>query len=514
MGLLMGKNKWDYVKGNNSLLDNSGEELRIHSTLQDHSNNLSGNPYPKFNVFFDKISIPIFIWHSYKNSYVLVYKNDHADNFQNGLVKNYLGKLLSYDDSTNYDIIIDFNDCLSNQRTIKREIKIQDHTADRLFKLLVEYKPLQKEFLLMQVLDSRPEFIFDQTNTLYSVIDNLPASVIITNRDAEILYTNNKFTEITGYSSEEVFKKNPRILKSGRKKPEQYSELWKTILSGNEWKGEFLNKKKNGELYWEFAVISPVKNAFNEITNFIAVKEEITEKKKSEEELRKSEKLAAIGKMTTYITHEIRSPLTSIKLNIDILSQKMRMNNNQSASFDIIKKEIKRLDNLLKDILQFSREKDLILVNVDIHNLIQKVITLIQPLLKKNNIKLFNNTGSHIIQGEPSRLQSLFLHLIENSIEAIKENGKIEIYSVIYQKCNEINIYIKDNGTGIKNPELVFDPFYTTKTAGTGLGLPIVRKIIEKHNGTIELFTSKKGETIFKIRFPAQKKINGKNISN
>ena len=121
---------------------------------------------------------------------------------------------------------------------------------------------------------------------LSSAVEQSPATVVITDIDGKIEYANPKFAELTGYSIEEAIGKNPRILKTSKTPPEVYEELWKTITSGNEWRGEFCNKKKNGELFWEYAFISPVKDNEGVITNFIAIKEDITERKNADNRLK------------------------------------------------------------------------------------------------------------------------------------------------------------------------------------------------------------------------------------
>jgi|SRR3989304_221499 len=116
-------------------------------------------------------------------------------------------------------------------------------------------------------------------------VEQNPASVVLTNRDGNIEYVNTKFENITGYKSDEVIGKNPRFLKSGNTSPEVYKALWETITNGKEWKGEFLNKKKNGELYWERVSIAPILNNEGEITHFLAIKEDITEFKFIQEKI-------------------------------------------------------------------------------------------------------------------------------------------------------------------------------------------------------------------------------------
>jgi PAS domain S-box-containing protein len=141
---------------------------------------------------------------------------------------------------------------------------------------------------LMKLIEERKRFE-DKILKLSKAVEQNPASIVITDIEGNIEYVNPKFCDLTGYTKEEAIGKNPRILKSDT--PEEfYKELWDTILAGNEWKGEFHNKKKNGELYWEVASISAVKNPSGEIVNFLAIKEDITERKQVTEALKESAK--------------------------------------------------------------------------------------------------------------------------------------------------------------------------------------------------------------------------------
>ncbi|MGQ9851050.1 MAG: PAS domain-containing sensor histidine kinase, partial [Aggregatilineaceae bacterium] len=128
----------------------------------------------------------------------------------------------------------------------------------------------------------------EQLRKLSGAVEQSPSVVIITDTNGTIEYVNPRFTAVTGYSAEEVIGQRPSILKSGHTSPAEYEELWETITSGGEWRGEFLNKKKNGELYWEFATILPIKDAEGRITHFLGVKEDITARKQAEQALQES----------------------------------------------------------------------------------------------------------------------------------------------------------------------------------------------------------------------------------
>ena len=173
---------------------------------------------------------------------------------------------------------------------------LETHKIDRTEDLAKKNKDLQVEIDELIRME-------EELRKLSRAIEQSPSTVMITNNKGNIEYVNPKFTHLTGYSPEEVIGKNPRILKPDNIPSEEYRELWETITSGREWRGEFCNKKKNGEFYWEYASISPVRNQKGVITHFIAVKEDITERKRVEEELRKLSRAIEQSPSTVMITN-------------------------------------------------------------------------------------------------------------------------------------------------------------------------------------------------------------------
>ncbi len=232
--------------------------------------------------------------------------------------------------------------------------------------------------------------------------------------------------------------------------------------------------------------------------------------KNNTEELIKREKLAALGKMAAVLAHEIKTPLTSIKMNADIIAETLELSEEDKENFEIMKTEINRLNNLVKDVLQFSRQMDLNFSEVELKDLIDNVHNQLSKKLNDKNIILVNNTENICLQADADRLRQVFINLIDNSIEAVNQNGAIEISSRSDKGDNSVSIFVKDNGCGIEPEFKIFEPFFTTKASGTGLGLSISQKIIEQHNGKFNLVTSEKGETVFEIRLPIQQKYEDK----
>jgi two-component system NtrC family sensor kinase len=191
---------------------------------------------------------------------------------------------------------------------------------------------------------------------LFQAIQQSPMSVIITDREGNIEYVNPEFTKVSGYTLKEAIGQNPRILQSGHAPPAQYAELWNTITGGNVWRGEFLNKKKNGELFWELASIAPVKDG-KTITNFVAVKEDITERKQMEEQLRQAQKMEAVGQLTGGIAHDFNNLLAIVIGNLQLLQERVSGDAKAREYLDDALWSAKRGGELTYRLLAFARKQ-------------------------------------------------------------------------------------------------------------------------------------------------------------
>lgn len=220
-----------------------------------------------------------------------------------------------------------------------------------------------------------------------------------------------------------------------------------------------------------------------------------------EEELRLTNTLATIGKMSAILAHEIRNPLNSIRINADILIENPSFNDNHKKRIKIIQKEVDRLNNLVKDVLMFARQGNLLESDFSLINFMKGFQLQLHGILEEKNIEFEIAVPDIKLRGDVEKLKQVFLNLLNNSIDAIYQNGKIEINSEIFES-DKIIIDIKDNGCGVPNPDKLFEPFFTTKNLGTGLGLSISQNILRQHKGDLYLLRSKPTETIFRIEFP------------
>lgn len=334
-------------------------------------------------------------------------------------------------------------------------------------------------------------------------IEQSPVSVIITDTDGTIEYVNRKFCDITGYQPEEVLGKNPSILKSGNKTNEEYDALWQTIISGKEWRGEFLNKKKNGDLYWESASISPIRNEKGENTLFIGVKEDITARKGMEAELMAAkEKAEESDRLKTAflnnMSHEIRTPLNAITGFSELLNSKDNDPEEITQYTSVIKQSSNQLLSIIDDIVNIATieagQVKLLHKNTNVNQILQNVYEQIKIKVSEINIsceieQTLPDTKANIITDE-TKLTQILSNLVTNALK-FTEKGSIKYGCFLKDKY--ILFYVKDTGIGIPENlhKKIFERFrqsdssVSRKYGGTGLGLSISKSFVELLGGEI-----------------------------
>ncbi len=223
-----------------------------------------------------------------------------------------------------------------------------------------------------------------------------------------------------------------------------------------------------------------------------------------------AEKLASIGRISAGIAHEIRNALTSVKLNIQKLVQSDRLDETEKEHLSISQEGIGQMEKFVKELLDFTRVSELNLDRFSIEQILDESIkTLADTLeLKKVVLEKSYEEGLPQVLVDADKLKQVFLNILRNAYEAVEEKGKINIFLSLLkeQEGSKIRVFISDDGSGIpeENRETVFEPFYTTKASGIGLGLPIARKIIEQHRGTIRVKENAAQGTSFEILIPTE----------
>jgi PAS domain S-box-containing protein len=355
------------------------------------------------------------------------------------------------------------------------------------------------------------EELFKNSETKFQkIFYSAPLGTCIVSPNGKLTEVNEAFVKIIGYSMEEIFDIPLQQLTHPDDRA-MNMEFVEKVLKG-EIDDYYLEKRylcKDGSIAWVKMFVSTVRNANRDLLYSIVIVKDVTKDKEAREELMIAQKMATIGKFFAYLSHEIKSPLSVIKMNLDLMISRTDHTKACNNSLSLIRKEVNHIDHLLQDVLNYSRHNSLRFVSISVHEKINSIKQGIKHLLTEKQIEIQNHIGEEKVFADAQNIQSLFAQLIDNSIEAIGNNGVIEFTSRVDRQDKMIDIFLKDNGCGFNNINKVFEPFYTTKSTGTGLGLVIVNKIVEQHNGTIYLVSSKPGETIFKISLPQTNTSNG-----
>ena len=328
------------------------------------------------------------------------------------------------------------------------------------------------------------------------------AAVSITDADGTITYANKKFCDMSKYSREELLGQNHRILKSGFHPPEFYEDMWKTIFSGQIWKGEVKNKAKNGLFYWVKTVIAPFYDDADKKhpIKYISIRIDITEQKELQEKTSNAERLSTIGELSARIAHDLRNPLSIIKNSLAIMKEtETNMTERSVKNIARMERSISRMTHQIDDVLEYVRPKSLVFKKMSVLKIFESTLdrldvpSTVKIILPSNDVDVIADLG---------KLEVVFANLITNAIQAMTNIGTITITAAKSEES--VIIEVQDMGHGIPDDLLpqIFDPLFTTRQIGTGLGLPSCKAIVEKHHGTINVRTVLGKGTTFIVKLP------------
>src|SRR3989339_28407 len=390
--------------------------------------------------------------------------------------------------------------------------------------------PTEMQCMGIDITDKR--IAEEKVRKLSRAVEQIPLTVVITNLEGNIEYANPYTFHTTGYTQEELLGKNPKVLKSGETTLEEYQHLWGNITHGKEWKGIFHNRKKDGTYYWEQATIGPIMNDDGVITHYIAFKEDITERKRIQDELKdlnlhleekikertldlenanvslinankeaqeaNKAKIDFLSKMS----HELRTPMNSI-LGFGQLLQMGELTPVQEKGVQHILDSGKHLLNLINEVLDISRiESGRISISVEpieVYEVINEIKDSLLFSANQKNISLntqLNNTVPTYIRADRQRLKQVLINLTNNAIKYNNEGGEVTISVDIKQTSEDgytpIRISVTDTGWGIdeKDIEKIFIPFERigaekSNVEGTGLGLAVVKQLVDLMGGKV-----------------------------
>jgi PAS domain S-box-containing protein len=393
--------------------------------------------------------------------------------------------------------------------------------------------------------------IEEQLRKLSRAVEQSPSSIVITNLNGDIEYVNPKFTQVTGYTFEEVLGQNPRVLKSGELPPEEYRRMWEAIHAGKEWRGEFHNRKKSGELFWEFASISPIVNAEGIPTHFLAIKEDITARKRAEEEVRQAWKAAeaatqAKSAFLANMSHEIRTPLNAI-IGLSTLLMNSELPRDEQEYVRTISLCGETLLEIINDILDFSKIEagkiNLSSAPFLLLDLVESSFDLVATRAAEKHLDvaaIIEKETPATLVGDLTRLRQVLVNLLSNAVK-FTEQGEVVVTVEASQigerpiernaagshpsealdppplpsdtrPLYEVHISVRDTGIGIAPEQrdrlfLSFSQLDTPSTVekgGTGLGLAISKRLVEMMGGTMWVESVFGQGAVFHFTFQAE----------
>lgn len=359
--------------------------------------------------------------------------------------------------------------------------------------------------------------------------------VCITDTKGKILWVNPAFCRLTGYQVHEVVGQNPRVLKSGQHSVEFYRELWETVLAGRVWHGEIINRRKDGSLWVNDAIITPVRDAYGTIINLVAVQQDITERRRAADELQQinhdlarsqiellavheqlkatqtrliqTEKLESVGRLAAGIAHEVKNPLAILLMGLSYLEDAPGQADPGTATvLHDMRVAIEHADAIIRELLDFSSPRHLELDGEDLNALIERSLLLVRHELRRRKIAVTRQLAENLPHRHMDRIrvQQVFINLFMNAVHAMPNGGQLTVRTGL-DATDAVVAEVCDTGSGIPEADLVkvFEPFYTTKPigVGTGIGLSVAKSIMTQHGGDLTLANRPEGGVCTRMVF-------------
>jgi PAS domain S-box-containing protein len=414
-----------------------------------------------------------------------------------------------------YADITDKNTALEHEVGERKQVEAALQKAgDELEHRVVE----RTEELMIEISDRKQAE--ENLRKLSRAVEQSPATTIITDPAGHIEYVNPRFTEVTGYTLQEVAGNTPRVLKSTKTSPEAYQELWQTITAGKEWRGELRNRKKDGTLYWASTSISPITDQEGTITHFLGISEDITQRKRIEDEARRHRdelahfgRVSIMGEMATSLAHELNQPLTVISGCAQLALDKLRVRGDKPEELrDPLEQaaaQAERANEIIRRVRNFIQKADQEREAINVNQTVQDVFSLLRSDAREHGVAIKLDLPDNLptVMADPIQIQQVIINLAHNGIEVMSENpstSRLLTIRTSKRRNATVEVAVHNLGETISPEHLqhVFDPFFTTKPDGLGMGLSISRTIIEAHGGTLWAESAPESGTVFRFTLP------------
>jgi len=331
------------------------------------------------------------------------------------------------------------------------------------------------------------------------------AIVATTNVAGQITYVNEKFCQISGYSEAELLGQDHRIINSGHHPKAFFRQLWTTIASGEVWTGEIRNLTKGGEVYWVDTTIVPFLDDHGKPYQYMAIRFEITERKRAEAQLREQETLARLGEMAAVVAHEVKNPLAGIRGALQVIGGRMEEGAPERAVIDEIQARIDGLNEMVQDLLLFARPTPPKMAPAALSTLLMGTVSLLRRDPAWIDVEVAVPDEGPTLRMDAAQIQVVLFNLLLNAAQAMNGQGRVEV--TVDTSDDWCEIAVRDTGPGFDADTLdkLFEPFFTTKHRGSGLGLSTAKRVVEMHHGTLTAESGDGGGAVMQIRLPMKR---------
>ena len=372
-------------------------------------------------------------------------------------------------------------------------------SINRFTALVVVWTTATIVYRLRQTATERTAIARDLADMKYALDQS--AIVATTNTRGTITFVNDKFCEISKYTREELLGQDHRLLNSAFHPKEFMRDLWVTIANGRIWRGEIRNRAKDGTIYWVDTTIVPFLDKLGKPYQYMAIRYEITDRKRSEELLREQAALARLGEMAAVVAHEVKNPIAGIRGALQVIVSRMAGDPRDRTVVGDIIARLDALNGIVQDLLIYARPRQLKREPVDLKGLIASIVALLHRDPAFAGLRVDVSGEPQPVSADPEQLRLVLQNVLMNAAQAMSGDGAIEV--TLSCEPGTCRIAIRDHGPGM-TPEVMekaFEAFFTTKHRGTGLGLPIARRVVEAHGGHIGISPAAGGGTVVAIEF-------------
>ena len=353
-----------------------------------------------------------------------------------------------------------------------------------------------------------------------AALESAANAVVITDKSGRIMWVNPAFAAMTGYSDEEIVGRNFSVLNSGKYPKSFFEQMWKTILAGRVWHGEIINRRKDGSLYTEEQTITPVRDEHGEIIRFVAIQQDVTEKKQLAQQLNQAQRMESVGRLAGGVAHDFNNLLTVVLSYSDVLMARVDIDLQARKQLEEIKKAGSRAASLTRQLLAFSRQQVLEPRFLNLNSIVTETEKMLRRLIGED-VELLTKLDPNLssVKADPGQIEQIIMNLAVNARDAMPHGGKLIIETTDVDLDEEyarrhpsavpgryVLLSVTDTGIGMdqETKAHIFEPFFTTKEMGkgTGLGLSTVYGIVKQSGGYIWVYSELGQGSTFKIYLP------------